>query len=398
MSSSSVAHGRTMTLWRMLRALQKHQQQQPRHQPPPPLLFFAQQCAARSAAVAPGEQRASLSTTVAPMIGHRSSSTWARGSNGNSGGAGSALATTPAAAAATTRGGPVLLGRPAPSSFSTAATTASSAPTAGRVGRFYDTVRIAPVPDPGALQRQAGRQPPPPPPPSPARPPNAPWWQLLLRGYPVKTPGQNALLLPTRALALAVAGEWEWLDQGRPLSVAMPLTALCATASDQPKPRAAVEQGLLKFVHTDAAAVRHDPGTTLARKQADAFDHLLAWAADPEGPIRCPGGPLVPSSDIAGAPQSPAAEAAFARHLASLDAWTLAAVDQATAASKSLVVGCALAAGRVSVREAARCARLEEDHQADEWGAVEAAHDLDACDALARVGAAALLVRLLRMD
>jgi ATP synthase F1 complex assembly factor 2 len=260
-------------------------------------------------------------------------------------------------------------------------------------------VHIAPVPDPAALQRQAGRQPPPPPPPTtPPRPADAPWWQLLLRGYPVKTPGQNALLLPTRALALAVAGEWEWLDRGRPLSVAMPLTALCATASDQPKPRAAVEQGLLKFVHTDAAAVRHEPGTTLARKQAAAFDGLLAWAADPSGPIRCPGGPLVPSPDVAGAPQSPAAEAAFARYLRSLDAWTLAAVDQATAASKSLVVGCALAEGRLSVREAARCARLEEDHQAEEWGEVEAAHDLDACDARARVGAAAALLRLLRMD
>jgi ATP synthase F1 complex assembly factor 2 len=214
----------------------------------------------------------------------------------------------------------------------------------------------------------------------------------------VKTPGQNALLLPTRALALAVAGEWEWLDQGRPLSVAMPLTALCATAIDQPKPRPTVEQGLLKFVHTDAAAVRYDKGSALERKQAEAFDELLAWAADPKGPIRAPDGPLVPSSAVFGAPQTEGTERAFASYLSSLDAWTLAAVDQATAASKSLVVGCALAEGRVSVDEAVKCARLEEDHQTGEWGVVEAGHDLDACDSVTRVASAAVLLRLLRME
>jgi len=294
-----------------------------------------------------------------------------------------AAATTPTPAAAAT---PTTLARP------------------GR-GRFYDTVRIAPVPDPAALQRQAGRSPPPPPPPPPPRPPGASplsrppcWWQLSLRGYPVKTPGQNAMLLPTRALALAVAGEWEWLDQGRPLSVAMPLTALCATALDEPKPRAAVEKGLLKFVHTDAAAVRYDAGTELARKQAEAFDELLAWAADAAGPIRAPDGPLLPSSAVSGAPQTEGSERAFARYLASLDAWTLAAVDQATAASKSLVVAAALAHGRVGVARAVAAARLEEDHQTDAWGVVEAGHDLDAADARTRVASAAVMLRLLRME
>jgi ATP synthase mitochondrial F1 complex assembly factor 2 len=332
----------------------------------------------------PAPAAAGLAAAASAALG---STTSGNGVGGNSTSSRSALhTTTPASSAAAT---PI----------------ASSAPPRllGR-GRFYDTVRVAPVEDPDAVQRQAGKAPPPP---FPGRrtpttttataPTPTPWWQLTLRGYPVKTPGHNALLLPTRALALAVAAEWEWLPDGKPLSVAMPLTALCATALDQPKPRPAVEQSLLKFVHTDAAAVRYDPGTALERKQREMFDDLLAWAADPQGPIRAPDGSLVPSSAVFGAPQTAGTEAAFARYLASLDAWTLAAVDQATAASKSLVVAAALAHGRVSVEEAVRMARLEEDHQTGEWGVVEAGHDLDACDAATRVASASVLLRLLRM-
>lgn len=35
-------------------------------------------------------------------------------------------------------------------------------------------------------------------------------FQLLLNKYAIKTPGKHLLVLPTHALALAVAAEWEW--------------------------------------------------------------------------------------------------------------------------------------------------------------------------------------------
>jgi ATP synthase F1 complex assembly factor 2 len=81
-------------------------------------------------------------------------------------------------------------------------------------------------------------------------------YQLLLRNYPVKTPAQHSLVLPTRSLALAVAAEWEWLPSGKPVAHVMPLMGLAATAIDQPKPREKVIDHLLKYVHTDAALVR----------------------------------------------------------------------------------------------------------------------------------------------
>ncbi len=78
-----------------------------------------------------------------------------------------------------------------------------------------------------------------------------------------------------------------------------------------------------------------------------------------------------------------------------LDPWRLALVDDITSASKSLLVSAALVAGRLSVSEALAAARLEEDFQMEEWGCVEAGHDLDIADARTRITAAAMFARLL---
>jgi ATP synthase mitochondrial F1 complex assembly factor 2 len=59
------------------------------------------------------------------------------------------------------------------------------------------------------------------------------------------------------------------------------------------------------------------------------------------------------------------------------------------------VLAAAALAGRAAPGEALAAARLEELYQLEDWGAVEAAHDLDAADLATRVGAPALLARLL---
>ncbi len=46
---------------------------------------------------------------------------------------------------------------------------------------------------------------------------------------------------------------------------------------------------------------------------------------------------------------------------------------------------------------AVAAARLEEDVQMEEWGAVEAGHDLDIADVSTRIAAPALFLRLLRL-
>jgi chaperone required for assembly of F1-ATPase len=84
-----------------------------------------------------------------------------------------------------------------------------------------------------------------------------------------------------------------------------------------------------------------------------------------------------------------------AQPAAGLDRWRLAVLDDMVGCSKSLVVAAALLAGRLPVAGAVAAARVEEDYQMEEWGCVEAGHDLDIADLRTRVAAAATLVRLL---
>lgn len=49
----------------------------------------------------------------------------------------------------------------------------------------------------------------------------------------------------------------------------------------------------------------------------------------------------------------------------------------------------------MTVEEAIRAARVEEDFQIEEWGLVEGGHDIDIADAKARVAAPAVFLRLI---
>ena len=51
--------------------------------------------------------------------------------------------------------------------------------------------------------------------------------------------------------------------------------------------------------------------------------------------------------------------------------------------------------GYLTVEQAIRGARVEEDFQIEEWGLVEGGHDIDIADAKARVVAPAVFIRLL---
>jgi chaperone required for assembly of F1-ATPase len=101
---------------------------------------------------------------------------------------------------------------------------------------------------------------------------------IALDGRPVKTPYRNPLLLPTPALAAAVAAEWN--DVGDMLDPrAMPLTGLANAAIDivAPDP-AAFRATLAPYAETDLLAYRADAPESLVATQAAQWDPLLAWA------------------------------------------------------------------------------------------------------------------------
>ncbi len=56
-------------------------------------------------------------------------------------------------------------------------------------------------------------------------------FRVLLDGKPIQTPGRRTLLLPTRALALAIAEEWR-VQGDEIMPTSMPMLRMANTALD----------------------------------------------------------------------------------------------------------------------------------------------------------------------
>ena len=108
---------------------------------------------------------------------------------------------------------------------------------------------------------------------------------VTLDGRPIKTPGRTAMLVPQRALAEAIAAEWE-AQEGEIKPHTMPMMQLAATVIDHfPVNRPAVEATVLRFAETDTVCYRAEAGqpTELIRLQKALWDPLLDWLADRYG-------------------------------------------------------------------------------------------------------------------
>ena len=101
---------------------------------------------------------------------------------------------------------------------------------------------------------------------------------ILLDARPVKTPKKLPLLLPTLAVAQAIAEEWR--AQGESIDpFSMKITGLANAAIDVITPDPAdFASGLAVYSESDLLCYRAvDPPELIAR-QAAAWDPLLAWA------------------------------------------------------------------------------------------------------------------------
>jgi len=183
-----------------------------------------------------------------------------------------------------------------------------------------------------------------------------------LDGKPMLTPGKNALAVPSRALAEAIAAEWQ--GQGATiLPLALPLTRLVSTAIDRVAPRReAVIAEIAKYAETDLLCYRAAAPAELAARQQAAWQDLLDWAA------RRFDARLAVTTSITPIAQAPAALAALERAIAAYDAMQLVALHLATAACGSVVLGLALMEQRLSPQEAFAAAQLEESFEIERWG------------------------------
>ncbi|MGH6802677.1 MAG: ATP12 family chaperone protein [Methyloceanibacter sp.] len=186
---------------------------------------------------------------------------------------------------------------------------------------------------------------------------------LLLDGKPVRTPGKAPLVLPTRALAEAVAGEWR--AQGERIDpTTMPLTKLANSAIDGVTGREqAVIDDILAFAGADLLCYRAQGPRGLVEAQETQWDPVLAWVKDDA--LRTP---LMLSQGIVHVPQPGASLDRIKETLAGRDTFSLAALHVMTSLTGSALLALAVALGRMTPEAAWGAAHVDEDWQISQWG------------------------------
>lgn len=185
---------------------------------------------------------------------------------------------------------------------------------------------------------------------------------VLLDGRTLKTPRGESLDLPTTALAEAIAEEWRTQgDEIDPQS--MPLTKLANTAIDGVTPRRdEVVAEIVAFAKHDHLCYRTDVPAELVRRQSEAWDPLLDWAAERYG------APLLTAQGITSIAQPESSIAALRKAVETLDPLALAALHLIASVSGSLVLALAVADKRLSAEEAFALSQVDEQFQVEKWG------------------------------
>ncbi|NHQ74011.1 ATPase [Roseovarius gahaiensis] len=190
-----------------------------------------------------------------------------------------------------------------------------------------------------------------------------------LDGRTVKTPAKAPLVVPTRAMANAIAQEWD-AQEGDIAPYTMPVTRAANAAIDKvTHQHAEVAQMIAGYGDTDLICYRADSPAELVARQAEAWDPLLDWAAD------ILDARLKPVTGIMYSPQDPKALAALAQRVHQMDAYSLTAFHDLVGMSGSLIIGFAALHDLHDIQALWRLSRIDEIWQAELWGVDEEAQE-----------------------
>lgn len=186
-------------------------------------------------------------------------------------------------------------------------------------------------------------------------------FEVQLDGRSVKTPARP-LALPTRALADAVAAEWNaQADVIAPET--LPLTRLANSAIDGVEGREGeTAQDILKYAGSDLVCYRAASPAALVAGQARAWDPILAWA------LKAHGARFAIGTGVQHVEQPAASLEAVGRALAKFDAFKLAALHAMTTLTGSALIALAHAEGFLDADAAWTAAHVDEAWQAAHWG------------------------------
>ena len=196
--------------------------------------------------------------------------------------------------------------------------------------------------------------------------------RVRLDARPLMTPAKRPLILPTLAVAEAVAGEWravgETVDPRQ-----MPVTRSANAAIDKVATQFAEVAGLISdYGGTDLICYRAETPEELTARQAAAWDPLVDWAA------RRHGAALTVTRGIVPVAQPAEGVAALSRAVTALSPFELTALHDLVALSGSLVIGLNATEPGSDPEALWSLSRVDEDWQAELWGVDEEAAALAA--------------------
>lgn len=190
---------------------------------------------------------------------------------------------------------------------------------------------------------------------------------ILLDSRPVRTPAKQSLVVPTEALAAAIAKEWQ-AQEGEVDPNAMPFTRTANSAID----KVAAQQGqvadmLAAYGDSDLLCYRAQSPEALVKRQAQCWDPALDWAA------RVLGARLTPTTGLIHVAQPPEALQALSKHVHRLTHFELAAFHDLVTLTGSLILGFAAARAWRDGDAIWEISRIDEIWQAEQWGQDEEA-------------------------
>lgn len=187
---------------------------------------------------------------------------------------------------------------------------------------------------------------------------------IRLDDRPVRTPGRVPLLLPTQALAQAVADEWRAVGEGEEIDPRMmPLTGLGNAAIDRVGADPAVfAAGLARYGESDLLCYRADGPDDLVARQAAAWDPLLDWAQTRYDVH------IEVATGILHRAQPELTLTRLGDAIAARDAFELAALSPIVTIGGSLIAALALAERAATADQVWDAITLDEEYQAERWG------------------------------
>lgn len=192
---------------------------------------------------------------------------------------------------------------------------------------------------------------------------------VQLDGRDVKSPAGTLAVLPSRALAGAVAAEWDAQTDSIDAST-MPVFSLAVTVLDRVTPqREAIVAELRTYGGNDLLCYQDGDDDDLASRQARQWGPWIDWARDTLG------ADLFVATGIMPVAQTDASLDALEVAIASHDDWQLGMLHRATTLGGSLVLGLAMLRGAMDADTLFETAFLDELWQTEKWGSDWEAED-----------------------